>query len=307
MIAFLEKPEGSSGFHQIMDFLNSTHIDYALTKNPIIYVSLIHQFWQTAFASTSENGEIEITATIDGRVKTVTEASIRRHLMVDILLFPTMLVQSQISQGEGSTIPVESHHTPTSAPSTSQPLTSPPSMQTTHIAEEAATMPYDSPLPRKVESLESDLKQTKLTYGAAYTKLIMKVKKLEKTVKSSQARRRARVVVSDDEEGRDSADTEILLDQEEPTELVEDLSSGEKGEKEVSTASPEVKTAAESLVYIRRGATKRKDKGKAVMIEAEPVQEKTKLQLEVHEEANTFNAEEWDNIQAQIEADEELA
>ncbi|GJR25334.1 hypothetical protein Tco_1101566 [Tanacetum coccineum] len=27
----------------------------------------------------------------------------------------------------------------------------------------------------------------------------------------------------------------------------------------------------------------------------------------VHEEANTFNAEEWDNIQAQIEADEELA
>ncbi|GKD70512.1 hypothetical protein Tco_1324602, partial [Tanacetum coccineum] len=27
----------------------------------------------------------------------------------------------------------------------------------------------------------------------------------------------------------------------------------------------------------------------------------------VHEEANTFNAEEWDSIQAQIEADEELA
>ncbi|GJZ87648.1 hypothetical protein Tco_0659258 [Tanacetum coccineum] len=102
---------------------------------------------------------------------------------------------------------------------------------------------------------------------------------------------------------------------------------------EVSTASPEVKTAAESLVYIRRSATKRKDKGKAIMKEAEPVQKKTKLQLEqerfgyeealrlqeqldeeerqriarVHKEANTFNAEEWDNIQAQIKADEELA
>ncbi|GKB18908.1 hypothetical protein Tco_0852831 [Tanacetum coccineum] len=102
---------------------------------------------------------------------------------------------------------------------------------------------------------------------------------------------------------------------------------------EVSTASPEVKTAAESLVYIRRSAAKRKDKGKAIMKEAEPVQKKTKLQLEqerlgleealrlqeqldeeerqriarVHEEASTFNAEEWDNIQAQIEADEELA
>ncbi|GJW38595.1 hypothetical protein Tco_0064440 [Tanacetum coccineum] len=69
------------------------------------------------------------------------------------------------------------------------------------------------------------------------------------------------------------------------------------------------------------------------MKEAEPVQKKTKLQLEqerlglekalrlqeqldeeerqrivrVHKEASTFNAEEWDNIQAQIKADEELA
>ncbi|GJX27936.1 hypothetical protein Tco_0236015 [Tanacetum coccineum] len=49
---------------------------------------------------------------------------------------------------------------------------------------------------------------------------------------------------------------------------------------EVSTISPEVKTVAESLVYIRRSAAKRKDKGKAIMKEAEPVQKKTKLQLE---------------------------
>ncbi|GJR54351.1 hypothetical protein Tco_1404872 [Tanacetum coccineum] len=83
MVAFLKKPEGSARFHQIMDFLNSTHIKYALTKNPTIYVSLIHQFWQTAFVSTSENGEMEITATINGRVKTVTKASIRRHLNLE--------------------------------------------------------------------------------------------------------------------------------------------------------------------------------------------------------------------------------
>ncbi|GJT76614.1 putative ribonuclease H-like domain-containing protein [Tanacetum coccineum] len=83
MAAFLKKPEVSEGFHQIVDFLNSTHIKYALTKNPTIYVSLIHQFWQTASASTSKNGEMEITATIDGRVKTVTEASIRRHLKLE--------------------------------------------------------------------------------------------------------------------------------------------------------------------------------------------------------------------------------
>ncbi|GKG20216.1 hypothetical protein Tco_0380017, partial [Tanacetum coccineum] len=55
-------------------------------------------------------------------------------------------------------------------------------------------------LSKKVESLETDLKQTKLTYGAAYTKLVKKVKKLENKVKSNQARRRAKIVISDDEE-----------------------------------------------------------------------------------------------------------
>ncbi|GJV52997.1 hypothetical protein Tco_1448738, partial [Tanacetum coccineum] len=52
----------------------------------------------------------------------------------------------------------------------------------------------------KVERLEADLKQTKQVYGAAYTKLIMKVKRLEKTVKTSYSRRRAKIVVSDAEE-----------------------------------------------------------------------------------------------------------
>ncbi|GJT40127.1 hypothetical protein Tco_0939992 [Tanacetum coccineum] len=141
---------------------------------------------------------MEITATIDGKVKVVYEASIRIHLQledsdristlpnaeifeqlalmhkrlllphkrayiaptltyklfsnmrrakgytrVNTPLFQTMLVQGQNVQGEGSTILVESHQTPTSAPSTSQPPTSSPSMQTTH----AAPMPYDSPIP----------------------------------------------------------------------------------------------------------------------------------------------------------------
>ncbi|GKF82297.1 hypothetical protein Tco_0243953 [Tanacetum coccineum] len=71
MVAYLQKPEGSKGFHQIVDFLNTSHIKYALTENPKIYVSLIQQFWQTAIASTLDDGEVEITATIDGQVKTI--------------------------------------------------------------------------------------------------------------------------------------------------------------------------------------------------------------------------------------------
>ncbi|GJX51110.1 hypothetical protein Tco_0277955 [Tanacetum coccineum] len=215
MVAYLQKSEGSEGFHQIIDFLTTSHIRYALTESPTIYVSLIEQFWQTASASTLENGDMEITATIDGKVKVVSEASIRRHLKLEdfdgISTLPTSEIFEQLAL--------------IGAPSTSQLPTSPPSMQTTYVAEEVATMPHDSPLLRvhllrsdegsmtlneltvlcttlskKVKTLESDLKQTKLTYGVAYTKLIMKVKKLEHKVKSSKARRKARLVVSEDED-----------------------------------------------------------------------------------------------------------
>ncbi|GKF83785.1 hypothetical protein Tco_0248683, partial [Tanacetum coccineum] len=166
----------------------------------------------------------------------------------NIPLFPTMIVQGPVVQGEGSTYLVESHHTPTSAPSTSQPPTPVTDeaastgvdvryvgATTTVIGLETGqgnsnidktpTMPHGSPLLRvnilgsdegsmtlqelmvlcttllkKVESLETDLKQPKQIYGAAYTKLMEKVKNLEKIVKSSQARRRTRIVVSNDED-----------------------------------------------------------------------------------------------------------
>ncbi|GKA43079.1 putative ribonuclease H-like domain-containing protein [Tanacetum coccineum] len=68
------------GFQEIVDFLNGSHIRYALTKNPTICVSLIKKFWQTATVRIIDNGEQEITAIIDGKEFTVTEASIRRHL-----------------------------------------------------------------------------------------------------------------------------------------------------------------------------------------------------------------------------------
>ncbi|GJY51212.1 hypothetical protein Tco_0442059 [Tanacetum coccineum] len=86
-------------------------------------------------------------------------------------------------------------------------------------------MPYDSPLPRghtpgsdegrlkhdeliklvtklsdKVVAVEDDLQQTKKTYSTALTKLVLKVKKLEKQVRSGKARRRARIILSKDED-----------------------------------------------------------------------------------------------------------
>ncbi|GJW63677.1 leucine-rich repeat, cysteine-containing subtype protein [Tanacetum coccineum] len=83
MVAFLEKSTGSEGFHQVIDFLNQSHICYALTKKPDVYISFIKQFWRSAEATNDDNGEVQITATIDGHSKTITEASLRRHLKLD--------------------------------------------------------------------------------------------------------------------------------------------------------------------------------------------------------------------------------
>nr|GEZ65083.1 xylulose kinase-1 [Tanacetum cinerariifolium] len=82
MVVYLPKTERSEGFHQIVDFLNTSHIKYALTKNPTIYVSLIQQFWQTVAANTLDTKEYK-SLLIDGMVKLVSEISIRRNLMLE--------------------------------------------------------------------------------------------------------------------------------------------------------------------------------------------------------------------------------
>ncbi|GJR71558.1 hypothetical protein Tco_0083923 [Tanacetum coccineum] len=181
----------------------------------------------------------------------------------------TMLVQGQILQGEGSTIPVESHHTPTVAPSTSQPHYSPTlrdfirqeievlrpsSLTQTHVADEAASTD-------RVVSLETDLQQTKKVYGAAYTKLIKKVKRLEDKLNKSRRKRRLgrKIAQIDEDEGitlvqmgaqtRGRHDHEMEANFEFTT--TEDVSTANVSVNtagaEISTASPKVKTACVSI------------------------------------------------------------
>ncbi|GKC74003.1 ribonuclease H-like domain-containing protein [Tanacetum coccineum] len=82
MVDFLQKPTRSEEFHQIVNFLAGSHIWYALTANPTIYVSLIEQFWQTATVETVNDGEQQISITVEGQTIAITEASIRRHLQL---------------------------------------------------------------------------------------------------------------------------------------------------------------------------------------------------------------------------------
>ncbi|GJZ01131.1 hypothetical protein Tco_0519092 [Tanacetum coccineum] len=74
MVALLQKPTGSEEFHQIVDFLAGSHIRYALTTTPTIYVSLIEQFWQNATVETINDREQQITATVDGQTIAITRS-----------------------------------------------------------------------------------------------------------------------------------------------------------------------------------------------------------------------------------------
>ncbi|GJS80989.1 zf-CCHC domain-containing protein [Tanacetum coccineum] len=339
MVAYLKKPEGSEEFHQIVDFLNASHI------------------------RTLDNGDIELTATIDGKVKIVTEASVRRHLqlansdgissLTNTKIFEQLsLIGGPYYSVKGSTHLVKSHHTPTSAPSTSQLPISPTSRRTTRqeyvvpqprsptqspVADKAAstgvdvryggatttitalesiqgsgnidktpTMPQDSSLPRKVKRLETDLQQTKLTYNAAYTKLIKKVKKLENKIKSSQARRRVRIIVSDDEDvifRRHEHDMESDFD----LDAAKDVSTA----KLVSTAGAAVTNLLEHQPVQTKTKLQQEQERlsyeAAVRLQAELEEEERQRIARVHEAASSLNVEEWEDIQARVEADEELA
>ncbi|GJY16404.1 hypothetical protein Tco_0386826 [Tanacetum coccineum] len=82
MVAYLEKTDGNTEFHQIMDFLTRSSIYYALTVSPIVSTSFVEQFWTTAKSRTVNNISY-IDATVAGKPVTISEASIRSDLLFD--------------------------------------------------------------------------------------------------------------------------------------------------------------------------------------------------------------------------------
>nr|GEW95581.1 hypothetical protein [Tanacetum cinerariifolium] len=82
MITILEKSEHNVDFHQMVDFVEASFIRYALTIYPTVYVSHIRQFWSTARIETTDEGT-NIIATVDGKLMTIFESSIRRNLKLN--------------------------------------------------------------------------------------------------------------------------------------------------------------------------------------------------------------------------------
>ncbi|GJY83337.1 hypothetical protein Tco_0496713 [Tanacetum coccineum] len=80
MVACLEKTEENAEFHQIVDFLSTCSINYALTVSPTIYASYIEQFWNTATSKTV-NSVKQIHAIVDGKAVVISESSVRSDIL----------------------------------------------------------------------------------------------------------------------------------------------------------------------------------------------------------------------------------
>ncbi|GKC81326.1 hypothetical protein Tco_1137043 [Tanacetum coccineum] len=253
----------------------------------------------------------------------------------NIPLFPEMIIQGLIVQGEGSTHPVESHHTPTSAPSNSQPPISPTSRRTnrqesmvtqprsptqTHVADEAASTSVD------VRYGGDTTTVTGLEAGQG-----IEGGELGDRLEAYQAYIWARIIVSDDEDdledpskqGRKIAkvnqdpvislvqhDVKIQGRHEHYMEFDFDLDAAKDvstTEKDVSTAKP-VSTAG-AAVTIASVAQEQERLGyeAAVRLQVELEEEERQGIVRVHEAASSFNVEEWEDIQARVKADEKLA
>ncbi|GJS26106.1 hypothetical protein Tco_0486726 [Tanacetum coccineum] len=174
MAAFLETFTGSEGFHPVIDFLSQSHISYALTKKPEIYISFIKQFWRTAEASIDTDGEVTITAIIDGESKTITEASLRRHLKLEDHDGITSILNSEIFEQ----LALMGYQTDSDNDEGSLKL-----IELTNLVTK---------LSERIGILEDDLKQEdkRTAYSVAVTQLLLRVKTLEFYVQTGKARQK---------------------------------------------------------------------------------------------------------------------
>ncbi|GJX40196.1 hypothetical protein Tco_0255186 [Tanacetum coccineum] len=360
MVAFLDKPAESDGFHEIIDFLNANQIRYALTVNPTIYTSYIEQFWATAKAKTV-NGERQIQALIDKKKVIITETSIRSDLHLE----------DARDEDVDSGIPTDSQQTPiTTQPSSSRSQKKQSrwkQRKDTTVTQEETQQDDSVPTPSNDPPLSVlDLEKAK----DAQAKKIADLKKMGRSIE-------------DIDKDVDVNDAEMFdINDLHGDEVNVDMPVGEKQEhsaKEIEvdtnvedSAAPttiEEITLAQTLIQIKAAkpkvvttaattttTTRRKarwvvvqepsefrtsqesqpsmikDKGKAIMIEPEvPLKRKEQValdedlarnlqaQLEAElieeerlarkqeEEANIALIKSWDNTQAMIEADFELA
>ncbi|GJY65195.1 hypothetical protein Tco_0466655 [Tanacetum coccineum] len=275
----------------------------------------------TSTTRTSANREVELTATIDGQVKTITESSLRRHLKLEdnggvttlpnseifeqltlmggysgiaFALFPTMISAPETSPSRITSSPsLSAQHTPVSTPIN---LTT--TKHSTHTdAKEAVPMPHESPFhsAHLLGRDEGSLSLNELT--DLCTSLSNKGKSLIEELDMDAG---IYLVPSHAvDEGRND-DTQIydlpaeqlgvfsaataLADAAKRRRSVETVQTYTRRRRSVSTGSGRVSNASRT---VNTAGVKAKDKGKAIMQESEPpkkVKKRVQVQMSMNEE-----------------------
>ncbi|GJV45318.1 hypothetical protein Tco_1429854 [Tanacetum coccineum] len=232
MVAFLEKPIKSNGFHEIIDFLNANQIRYALTVNPIIYTSCIQQFWATAKANTVNANQEE---GVDSGIPTNSHQT-------PITTQPSSSIsqkkQSRRKQRKDTAATQEETQQDDSVPTPSNdpPLSGEDSMQLSEL------MLLCTNLQKQVLDLEKA--------KDAQAKEIAGLKKRDKESLGAQedASKQGRIV---DETQERSDDAEMFdTDDLHGDEVIMDMAVGEKQEKSAKVDQREVDTAVEDSVAL---------------------------------------------------------
>ncbi|GKB95084.1 hypothetical protein Tco_0981221 [Tanacetum coccineum] len=83
-ITYLGRERGCEDFTDILSYLDQSPLRYALTHDPpVVFDSLVKQFWATTVVRPNAAGSHDLVATIDGRKVVVTESLIRTQLQFD--------------------------------------------------------------------------------------------------------------------------------------------------------------------------------------------------------------------------------
>ncbi|GJS29743.1 hypothetical protein Tco_0490363 [Tanacetum coccineum] len=253
----------------------------------------------------------------------------------DTSLFQTMMVQAQ-EEGEGSAIPTDPHHTPT----TTQPSTSKPQKKQS----------------KRKQRKDTGIPQSYTSQAAEITELKERVKKLERRNKSRtsglkrlrKVGRSARIESSKDEdlevilvdEAQERNDDNLMFDtrvfDEQEVEVEKVVSTAEVTTASATTTTVDELTLAQTLIEIKAAKPKAvttaatitttvvtRPKARGVVVQEpnqilidEEIGQKLQAQLnaELEEEEKLAkqkeedeNIVEWDNVQAMIDADYELA
>ncbi|GJQ98416.1 hypothetical protein Tco_0009555 [Tanacetum coccineum] len=256
MVAYLEKSTGSAGFHQIIDFINQSHICYALTKKPEVCVSFIKQFWRTAEIATNEDGNVKIHATIDGHSLSITEGSIRRHLKLDdkdgLISLPSSEIFAQLAlmgyatnsdkltfqKDDDESSPSPSIPTSSSTPEPSPTQPSPPLTLT-------FTTNIHQPKVKKQESSYKGWDEARRHSRFWF----LSDTEVGGDDSSKQGRKFSNEGFQDDEgvHEKASTETELFIQEVTPTEIIHEQEGSGKVSDEISTAGKKKDTASEEV------------------------------------------------------------